>query len=70
MSRHGRESYESVITAHRSRLDPGSEAMAAQDFRLASQEEGEKVSDFIRCLEQTFCLAYELALRDNGCLAL
>ena len=33
--------------------------MAAQDFRLASQEEGEKVSNFIRCLEQTFCLAYE-----------
>ena len=32
--------------------------MAAQDFRHASQEEQEKVSDFIRRLERLFKLAY------------
>ena len=32
--------------------------MAAQDFRHATQDENEKVSDFIRHLEKTFCRAY------------
>ena len=32
--------------------------MAAQDFRHASQEENEKVGDFIRRLEQLFKVAY------------
>ena len=32
--------------------------MAAQDFRHASQEDNEKVADFIRRLERTFRLAY------------
>ena len=34
-----------------SRLDPGSRIMAAQDFRHASQDEGEKAADFVRRLE-------------------
>lgn len=50
--------YSEAIGALRSRLDPGSRLMAAQDFRHASQEEHERVSDFIRRLEQLFKLAY------------
>ena len=42
----------------RSRLDPSSRALAAQDFRHASQQGGESVADFIRRLEQLFKLAY------------
>ena len=50
--------YELATTSLRSRLDPGSKIMAAQDFRHAAQEENEKVGDFIRRLEQLFKLAY------------
>ena len=50
--------YSQATSALRSRLDPGSRIMAAQDFRHASQEEEEKVGDFIRRLEQLFKLAY------------
>ena len=39
-------------------MDPGSKALAAQDFRHATQDENEKVSDFIRHLEKTFCRTY------------
>ena len=42
----------------RNRLDPCSRALAAQDFRHASQRRGESVADFIRRLEQMFKLAY------------
>ena len=58
LSESSKESYEAGVTALRSRLDPGSKAMAAQDFRHASQEDGEKVADFIRRLERIFRLAY------------
>ena len=53
-----RETLETVTSALRSRLDPGSRVLAAQDFRHASQHEGESVADFIRRLEQLFKLAY------------
>ena len=42
----------------RNRLDPCSRALAAQDFRHASQRRGESVDDFIRRLQQMFKLAY------------
>ena len=42
----------------RSRLEPVSRAVAAQDFRHMLQREEESVSDFIRRLERTFRCAY------------
>ena len=42
----------------RTRLDPGSKALAAQDFRHVFQDQTEKVSDFVRCLEKTFRRTY------------
>ena len=53
-----KESLKVAIDALRSRLDPGSRALAAQDFRHASQCEGESVADYIRRLEQLFRRAY------------
>ena len=50
--------YEKGVQALRARLDPGSKALAAQDFRHAAQEEDEKVSNFIRRIEKTFRRAY------------
>ena len=47
-----------AVTNLRGRLDPCSRALAAQDFRHASQREGEPVADFIIRLEQMFKLAY------------
>ena len=41
-----------------SKIGPGSKALAAQDFQHATQDENEKVSDFIRHLEKTFCRVY------------
>ena len=40
------------------RLDPGSKALAAQDFRHTFQGDAERVADFIRRLERTFNIAY------------
>ena len=53
-----REVFESAVDSLRIRLDPGSRALAAQDFRHTIQREKEPVSDFIRRLDQTFRLAY------------
>ena len=50
--------YKESVEALRSRLDPGSKALAAQDFRHASQIDQETVSDFIRRLEKIFRRAY------------
>ena len=52
------ESLPMAIDALRSRLDPGSKVVAAQDFRHAAQREGEPVADYIRRLEQLFRRAY------------
>ena len=49
-----REAYDTAVTALRSKLDPGSRAMAAQDFRHLMQRESESVSNFVRRLERTF----------------
>ena len=46
------------MKALRSRLETGSKAMAAQEFRHCSQAPGEGVADFIRRLEKTFRVAY------------
>lgn len=53
-----RKTYQGGIAALGSRLDPGSKIMAAKDFRHASQEETEKVGDFIRRLEKLLKVAY------------
>lgn len=53
-----KETYEMATGALRSRLDPGSKIMVVQDFCHTSQEENEKVGDFIHWLEQLFKLAY------------
>ena len=50
--------YKKGVRALRARLDPGSKALAAQDFRHAAQDENEKVGDFIRRIEKTFRRAY------------
>ena len=50
--------YELPTSTLRSKLDPGSKVVAAQDFHHASQEENEKVGDFACRLEQLFKLAY------------
>ena len=53
-----RATYALATEALRSRLDSISKTVAAQDFRHATQREGESVSDFIRRLERTFRSAY------------
>ena len=45
-------------TAMRSRLEVGSKTLAAQEFRHATQESQEAVSDYILRLEKTFRRAY------------
>ena len=58
MANNEKMTYSQATAALAGRLDPGSRIMAAQDFRHASQEDCEKVGDFIRRLEQLFKLAY------------
>ena len=58
LSAREQESLEEATIALRSRLEPSSRALAAQDFRHASQRDKESVADFIRRLEQLFKLAY------------
>ena len=47
-----------ATNALRSRLDPGSKALVAQDFRHALQRESESVSDYVMRLERLFQIAY------------
>ena len=58
LSSHDKSTLDRAISALRNRLDPCSRALAAQDFRHASQRDRESVGDFIRRLEQMFKLAY------------
>ena len=53
-----KQSYQAAITEMQQRLDPGSKALAAQDFRHTVQEAKESVTDYIRRLEQIFRRAY------------
>ena len=46
------------LRALKLRLDPGSRALAAQDFRHTSQGDHKRVANFIRRLERTFYVAY------------
>ena len=50
--------FDNAITAMGSRLDPGSRALAAQDFRHAAQGPQETVADYILRLEKIFRRAY------------
>lgn len=50
--------FESGVKSLHARLESGTKAMSAQDFRHCAQREGEGVSDFIIHLEKTFRLAY------------
>ena len=51
-------SLDMAISSLQSRLDPCSRVVAAQDFRHASQHDGELVANYIRRLEQIFRVAY------------
>ena len=53
-----RTTFEAAVGSLKTRLDPVSRALAAQDFRHTTQRDQEPVFDFIRRLEQTFRLAY------------
>ena len=53
-----KESYGSAVAALRTRLDPVSLTLAAQDFRHLVQGEDEKVADYISRLEHKFKLAF------------
>ena len=58
LSADDKKSYTRAVEALKSRLDPGSRTLAAQEFRHTTQGEAEKVADFIRRLERTFNVAY------------
>ena len=53
-----KESYKGAVGVLRRRLEPSSKAVAAQDFRHGMQKDSKSVSDFIRCMERTFRIAY------------
>ena len=58
MTEADKDSYDKAVTSLGHRLDPGSKALAALDFRHLSQDEKEKAADYIARLEKTFRLAY------------
>lgn len=58
ISKDEKASYAKAMATLRTRIDPGSKIMAAQDFRHTSQKSDESVADFIRRLEHTFQIAY------------
>ena len=58
LPRSEQQSYLAEIEALRTRLDPGSKTVAAQQFRHSLQKSGECVSDFIRRLEKKYQIAY------------
>ena len=53
-----KEALETAVVALRGRLDPGRRALAAQDFRHATQRETESVADYISQLKQLFHRVY------------
>ena len=58
LSSEEKQSFPTAIKALQIRLDPGSCALAAQDFRNAVQWDKECVSDYITRLERSFQIAY------------
>ena len=55
---HKKSNWDDTLKVLCCRLDPGTKALAAQDFRRTVQKKAEPVSDFIRRLERTFPIAY------------
>lgn len=53
-----RSTFDSAVSALRSRVEPGNRVLAGQDFRHARQEGSESVSEYIRRLEKLFQAAY------------
>lgn len=53
-----RSTYKEAVKSLTEVLGPGSQILAAQDFRHTTQEEQETVSAFIRRLERAFRVAY------------
>ena len=58
MAENSKVSFSAAVKALRARLDSGSRAVAAQDFRYLSQQTTGSVADFICRLEKTFHQAY------------
>ena len=50
--------FSGAVQSLKSRLDPGSKTLAAQDFRHTVQSDSESVADYIRRLERNFRIAY------------
>ena len=53
-----RSTFSLAVKSLKSRLDPGSKTLPAQDFRHTVQSDTESVSDYIRRLERNFRIAY------------
>ena len=53
-----KSNWDTAVKALRSRLEPRDRALAAQDFRHATQKKSEMVADYIRRMERAFQLAY------------
>ena len=58
LSSEEKQSFPTAVKALQIRLDPGSCALAAQDFRNAVQWNKECVSEYITRLERSFQIAY------------
>ena len=58
LCRSEQQTYSIAIETLRTRLDPGSKTMAAEDFRHSLQRDGEVISDFIRRHEKMYQIAY------------
>ena len=53
-----KEDLEKAVDALKKRLDPNTTMLAAQDFRRATQRDGEPIASYIRRVEQVFRAAY------------
>ncbi len=58
LSEDSRRTWDGALRALRTRLEPESKTMAAQDFRHTCQGETEGVAEYIRRLERVFKIAY------------
>ena len=53
-----KSNWDTAVKALRGRLEPRDRALAAQDFRHATQKNSETVADYILRMERAFQLAY------------
>ena len=58
LSREEKSDWDTAVVSLKSRLEPRDRALAAQDFRHATQKKSESVADYIRRIERAFQLAY------------